>query len=97
MLASGSNCIVVFGGVVGAAVGLGVGATRRDPTSVGHRELARMTACFLTAFAIWNTDKWGLLCSPTNHLVTGHAIWHVLCGATVFFFARHQAELGASR
>lgn len=33
---------------------------------------------FLVSFSIWVTDITGLVCNPQNHLVTGHAIWHVM-------------------
>lgn len=33
---------------------------------------------FLASLSIWVTDITHLVCSPHNHLVTGHAIWHVL-------------------
>lgn len=33
---------------------------------------------FVGSFAIWVTDITGLVCNPQNHLITGHAIWHVL-------------------
>jgi hypothetical protein len=33
---------------------------------------------FLVSFSIWITDITGLVCDPDNHLVTGHAVWHVL-------------------
>ncbi len=43
------------------------------------------------AFLIWNADKWSLLCAPDNHLVTGHAVWHVLTAVAIWCFARQQA------
>jgi hypothetical protein len=41
------------------------------------------------AFAIWVTDTAKLVCAPDNHLVTGHAVWHVLNAFAIsrlFFF-----------
>ena len=31
-----------------------------------------------TAFVIWAGDISGIACRPDNHLVTGHAVWHLL-------------------
>lgn len=47
-----------------------------------ERELGRIfaggVALFVCSFGIWLTDMTGLLCDPQNHVVTGHAVWHVL-------------------
>lgn len=43
-----------------------------------HRPFLIGVGLFLISFAIWITDITGLVCNPHNHLVTGHAIWHVL-------------------
>ena len=47
-----------------------------------ERALGRIFAggvvLFLCSFGIWLTDMTGLICDPDNHLITGHAIWHIL-------------------
>ncbi|MCB9688747.1 MAG: ceramidase domain-containing protein [Alphaproteobacteria bacterium] len=45
--------------------------------------LQRGILIFLAAFAVWITDITGLLCAPTNHLLTGHAVWHLLNAASI--------------
>jgi hypothetical protein len=41
--------------------------------------------------AIWLLDIHGPLCDPDNHLVTGHAVWHVLTALAVLcFFCFHE-------
>lgn len=50
----------------------------RDPIRSAHRPFFVGVGLFLVSFAIWVTDITHLVCSPQNHLVTGHAIWHVL-------------------
>lgn len=42
------------------------------------RYFAQALGLVTTAFAIWVTDKTGLVCDPDNHAITGHAVWHVL-------------------
>lgn len=47
------------------------------------------------AFSIWVTDTARLLCWPDNHLLTGHAIWHVLNAVAIsrlFFFYAASAQ-----
>ena len=55
-----------------------------------YRDQKLMLAAFGAAFFIWNLDKWDVLCRPDNHLVTGHAVWHVLTAVTIWFFYRQQ-------
>ncbi len=43
-----------------------------------YRGLVQGILIFLGAFAIWTTDITGLLCDPDNHVLTGHAVWHLL-------------------
>jgi hypothetical protein len=58
------------------------GEARRD-----HVVFFRALGVFLCSFAIWITDITGLVCNPHNHLVTGHAIWHVLNAVCVWRLA----------
>jgi hypothetical protein len=58
------------------------GEARRD-----HVIFFRALGVFLCSFSIWITDITGLVCDPHNHLVTGHAIWHVLNAVCVWRLA----------
>jgi hypothetical protein len=47
---------------------------------------------FLAAFTFWLLDVKKILCWPDNHILTGHALWHLL-GATaiwVYFLAYNE-------
>lgn len=78
------------------AVGLGWQvALYRESDAAGraeHRPFIIGLSIFLVSFAIWLTDITRLLCVPTNHLVTGHAIWHVLNAASGLWLARFYAQ-----
>lgn len=52
-----------------------------------HRIFFSGLGLFLCSFAIWITDITGLVCDPHNHLITGHAIWHVLNAVCVWRLA----------
>jgi hypothetical protein len=39
--------------------------------------------CFTLALSVWCLDRFFVWCSPTS-LWQGHALWHVMCGATLF-------------
>jgi hypothetical protein len=64
------------------AVGLGwqvqLFRQSRGPIRAAHRPFFVGVGLFLFSFSIWVTDITRLLCDPQNHIVTGHAIWHVL-------------------
>lgn len=58
-----------------------------------HRQFFFAIGLFIVSFAIWLTDITGALCDPQNHLITGHAIWHVLnaiCIERLSVFYRHR-------
>jgi hypothetical protein len=50
------------------------GAAHRAP----YRFLFSGLGLFVTAFVIWALDMTGVACRPDNHVLTGHAVWHVL-------------------
>ncbi len=58
------------------------GQARQD-----HRLFFTTLGLFMCSFAIWVTDISGLVCDPHNHLITGHAIWHVLNAICVWRLA----------
>lgn len=45
-----------------------------------------MVGTFLIAWLFWWLDFLHILCSPSNHILTGHGVWHLLNGV-VFWFA----------
>lgn len=55
-------------------------------------DLLRGIGIFGVAFAIWITDITGLVCEPTNHLLTGHAVWHLLNAASIERLYRFYAR-----
>ena len=54
-------------------------------------------ALFGVSYAIWWLDRLGVICDPTNHLVTGHAVWHLLGAASFLFWYRFLAQFDAAR
>lgn len=49
-----------------------------------HRPFFIGLGIFLVSFLIWLGDITGLACRPQNHLLTGHAIWHILNAISVY-------------
>jgi intracellular septation protein A len=40
---------------------------------------------FILAFVFWTGDITKILCIPENHILTGHAIWHILTAFGIWF------------
>ncbi len=75
--------IPLFGVQLASGLGWEMYHRSRAPDRAIYKNLVRGILIFVGAFAIWITDITGLLCEPTNHWVTGHAIWHVLCAVSI--------------
>ena len=58
---------------------------RRIGPRVRYRWLGGYWIVFLVAFGFWWLDKTRRLCSPGNHWISGHGIWHLLDALALFF------------
>jgi hypothetical protein len=58
-----------------------------------HRWLAWSWATFLLAYALWWLDLHRVACNPGHHVMNGHAAWHLLMPASLYFAQRFHAEL----
>ena len=85
MVGLGNDGIVVFGVQVLATFAIEMGLRGRTPPGVGVW-LLRAIVILGIALVIWLLDKHGPLCDPDNHLVTGHAGWHVLTALSLLCF-----------
>lgn len=79
------------------AVGLGwqirIWKTTADPrVRAVHHLFFSALALFGTSFAIWLTDITGLLCRPDQHVITGHAVWHVLNAFSILRLGQFYRE-----
>jgi len=92
MIVLGNDGIVVFGAQVFSVVGLEVALRHTNPPGAVVWLLRSVGAVSL-GFVIWLMDLHGPLCDPDNHLVTGHAVWHVLTALSLAFFYRFQEQV----
>lgn len=46
------------------------------------------------AFIIWILDVKKILCDPENHIISGHAVWHLLSAATIYLFFQSYKNYG---
>lgn len=62
----------------------------RSPAS--SRWLAWMLGCFVGGFGFWLADKTRLACDPGNHVLNGHAIWHLATSACLALFFQYESS-----
>lgn len=92
MVGLGNDGILVFGAQVLLVIGLELRLRERNPPGAGRWLLASVGVLFL-GLGIWLLDFHGPLCDPDNHLVTGHAVWHVLTALSILLFDRFQVAV----
>jgi hypothetical protein len=73
---------------------------RRAADRAPYRYFLAGIGLFLVSFAIWTLDVTRVACRPDNHVLTGHAVWHVLNAFSIerlyrFYAASFGAETAA--
>jgi len=48
------------------------------PKGLSYKPLVLCLGTILFAWGIWWLDMLKIVCDPTNHIFTGHALWHIL-------------------
>jgi len=64
----------------------------RDATHTSYHALLGAGGTFALSWAIWWIDLKRVLCDPHNHVLTGHALWHMLGALSFVFWYRHYAQ-----
>ncbi|HEX4048255.1 MAG TPA: hypothetical protein VH309_10495, partial [Elusimicrobiota bacterium] len=81
----------IFGAEVAVvAASEAVLASRRTGTE--YRFFAWALGTFLAAFGIWLLDMKGIVCAPDDHILQGHAVWHVLNAFCFYFLYRFYRQ-----
>ena len=60
---------------------------------VYYRNFLLAISCFIIAFLIWILDFKRIICDPENHILQGHAIWHILTAFCYLFLYRFYDEI----
>ena len=94
--------IALFTIQITAALTLEVLMHLRDD-EVNFRFAKMFIGAFVIAFLLWNLDIHNIVCDPDNHILTGHAIWHLLNACAIWciylFYAQFKlaGETGGGR
>ena len=54
-----------------------------------YRNLLIYWLYFFLVFGAWFVDSHKILCDPGNRFISGHAIWHLLSAASLYYFYRY--------
>ena len=96
------TCVAVFRGEVGIvlfaiqAVLAGhfeVQMRLKHHEHLDYRPLIWLLVVFAVAWGIWWLDILKIVCDPDNHVLQGHAAWHVLNSTCCYFLYRFYAQL----
>jgi hypothetical protein len=69
---------------------------RRAADRAPYRHFLTGIGVFLFSFGIWTLDITRVACRPDNHVLTGHAVWHVLNAIAIERLYRfYAASFGA--
>lgn len=78
-------------------MGLECALFRRDRTWVRYRMLVTYWGLFLVGYGLWQLDIHHVLCNPGNHVLTGHALWHLLNAAALLYLFRFYEQFEVLR
>jgi hypothetical protein len=98
MLASGSNGIMMFTAQI---VFFGLSeiymAMHPERYPALRKHFYALSLTFGASVAVWLLDLHRIVCMPSNHVLGGHAIWHLLNGLALWFYFRYQETFPVRR
>jgi len=97
LYAPGLATAFYVGETVFCCLGLEVALFVRERRSIRYRALVVYWAVFLVAYAAWQLDIHHVLCDPGNHLLNGHAAWHLLNAVAFLYLFRYYEQFDVLR
>lgn len=83
---------VFFGIQIWAALIVEFILRKRSATRPVYISLGISLVLFTVAWGIWNLDTHRIVCDPTNHIINGHAIWHILTAIAIFYIFKFYTQ-----
>lgn len=68
---------------------------RRD--EISYKYFVFMSGTFALSFLFWGLDISKVLCRPDNHILTGHAVWHLLNATAIYFIYKFYEQFAAAK
>lgn len=67
-------------------------AWRKSGEQTQYRHLGYLCGAFSFAFLAWSLDVKRIVCWPDNHILGGHAVWHLSNSTCLYWFYRFQEQ-----
>jgi len=64
----------------------------KNTGATDYTYLKAVLLLFTVAYGIWNLDFHDVVCNPQNHVLNGHAIWHLLNAGALYCYYRFQKQ-----
>ncbi|MEY4630497.1 MAG: hypothetical protein RIQ81_617 [Pseudomonadota bacterium] len=65
---------------------------RKNTTPTSYRYLGYLCGAFAISYTVWLLDVTKTVCWPDNHVLGGHAIWHLTNSTCLWSFYRYQEQ-----
>ena len=92
LVMSQSNGIILFTIQIAVSVFFEIAARLDKSVVVNQRHLRFLVAGFIVAFTCWVLDIRNVICDPENHILGGHAIWHLANATCLWNFYKFQEQ-----
>lgn len=92
LYAPGLATALYVGETTFCCLGLELALFIRDRRSIRYRALVTYWGLFLVGYALWQLDIHHVLCQPGNHVLNGHAAWHLLNASALFYLFRFYEQ-----
>ncbi|MCX6123909.1 MAG: ceramidase domain-containing protein [Proteobacteria bacterium] len=92
LVMSRSNGILVFASHITVCVLFEIMIRRARTSVVDYRYLRLLVAGFVVSFTAWGLDIRHVICNPDNHILGGHAIWHLANATCLWSYYKFQEQ-----
>jgi hypothetical protein len=91
-----SNGILLFAGHIVTAAVLEFIYFKRAPAMPDYRFLRLMAFGFAFAYVAWLLDFRKIVCDPDNHILGGHAVWHLSNATCLWTYFKYAQQFSRS-
>lgn len=83
---------VFFGIQIWTAVIIELILRKRFAQRPHYKHLGISVALFTVSWGVWNLDTHRIVCDPTNHIINGHAIWHLGTAIAIWYIFKFYTQ-----
>lgn len=83
---------ILFGTQVILALLIEIYLSKTKNETPSYRPLVSACGLFVLAFLFWNLDRHRILCDPNNHILSGHALWHIITAVAIYYIYKFYSQ-----